>query len=225
MITRFGCSITLVLLATLAACSRERAAVPPPAPAPSPVVAARPPMPEGGYPGMAIPAKLPDGGWPTPNRALTPTAAVWHLRAALNVAALACRGEGETVVTAYNALLTTRRGALAEAETRYAAEWQASGAADWRDQYDDTMTRLYNFYSQPFVNSGFCAAAGTVLTDLAAVPDAQLATFAAARLPELDRPFTDFFTAYDAWRSGGAPPQPPQQPPRLEVDPIIYRLP
>ena len=74
-------------------------------PAPLPVAVA-PTMPAGAYPGMPIPAVGVDGSYFTPNRALSPAAAVWHLRAGLNVAALACRGPDETAVVArYNAVL------------------------------------------------------------------------------------------------------------------------
>ena len=45
--------------------------------------------------------------------------------------------------------------------------------------------------------------------------------FAAARLVELERPFTDFFAAYDRWRSGvlvAPAPQAPAPVPTLTVD-------
>ncbi len=56
--------------------------VPPPAPKPQP--------PQGAAPNLTIPAATPDGGYATLNRGLTSDAALWHLRAALNVAALQC---------------------------------------------------------------------------------------------------------------------------------------
>ena len=55
------------------------------------------PRPPAGAPAtLVLPARLGDGSYATPNRALSPVAAVWHLRAALNVAALAC-GDGEVI--------------------------------------------------------------------------------------------------------------------------------
>ena len=192
-------------------------------------------MPAGGVPGMVIPARLSDGGWPTPARGLAGDGAVWHLRAALNVAALVCRDDAAAIVPAYNALLSGHKAALAGAETRYAAEWQAKGG-DWRDAYDDAMTRAYNFYGQSFARAPFCAAAATTLADLATLPDDDLAAFAAERLPMLDRPFADFFTAYAAWRGDAAPATPtvgavtialaiPPAKPWLGVDPALYRMP
>lgn len=235
----------LVVLATLSACASRPAVVavvPPPPPPPAPVA---PPMPAGAVPGMTIPARLADGAWPTPGRMLTPTGSTWNLRAALNVAALSCRGpEHDGLVSAYNQLLVSRRATLADTEKRYAAEWRASGAADWQDRYDDAMTRTYNFYGQTFARPGFCAAAGQVLAELATTPDAELAAAAPRYLAALEQPFTTFFAAYDAWRTGQAPavryaavaapvlamvaPTPidrPAEAPRLQVDPAVFRLP
>lgn len=174
-------------------------------PAPAPMVALAPPMPAGAAPGMIIPAVLPDGSYPTPNRALSSAAAVWHLRAALNVAALACRGAGEAATVAgYNALLAGHKASLADAEKRLSAEYRATGT-DWQDRYDDAMTRLYNFFSQTPARAAFCQTADTVLAEAAIVPTAELSQFAAARLPVLDATFTDFYRAYDAWRAGATP--------------------
>jgi hypothetical protein len=67
-------------------------------------------MPKGAYVGMPIPALMADGRYATPNRNLSADGAVWHLRAALNVAALACRGpESAQVVADYNTLLTAQK--------------------------------------------------------------------------------------------------------------------
>ena len=101
---------------SLAGCAaRETAKVaPPPVMVPAAPQVVRAPLPPGATPGMMIPAKLPDGNYATPNRALTIAATVWHLRSALNVAALACRGADEgLIVTRYNTMLTTQKIALA----------------------------------------------------------------------------------------------------------------
>lgn len=171
-----------------------------PAPPPVPVQVAA--MPAGAYPGMPVPARLPDGRYATPNRGLDADGTVWHLRAALNVAALACRGaEGDAIVAGYNAMLGRAKAPLANAQARYAASFRVAGpGGDAR--YDDAMTRLYNFFSQSQARSGFCAAAAQVLTESAnVVPDA-MPTFAQTALPQLEQPFIDFFRAYDDWRAG-----------------------
>ena len=104
------------------------------------------------------------------------------------------------MVDRYNAMLTTQKAALAEAQAALAAEYRAGGG-DWQDRYDDAMTRLYNYFSQSFARDAFCAAAGEALADAATVQPAAFASFAAQRLPALDRPFTDFYRAYDAWQA------------------------
>lgn len=188
---------------SLAGCAaRETAKVaPPPVMVPAQPQVVRAPLPPGATPGMMIPAKLPDGNYATPNRALTSAATVWHLRSALNVAALACRGADEgLIVTRYNTMLTTQKAALAAAEKRYSAEYQSQGG-DWRDRYDDAMTRLYNFFSITPVRKTFCVAADQVLADIATTTgDFDVA--APKRLDQLNEPFIAFFRAYDAWRSG-----------------------
>lgn len=198
--------LSLVLVPLIAGCASRPAVVAevaPPPPAPPPVSIA---MPAGGVAGMAIPARTADGNWPTPGRGLSADGTVWHLRAALNVAALSCRGaESATIVPAYNALLSSHRAALAGAEARYAAEWKLQAPADWRDRYDDAMTRAYNFYGQSFARPGFCAAAASALAEVATIPDDRLASFAAEQLPMIEQPFADFFTAYVAWRDQSAP--------------------
>lgn len=193
--------LPLVALAVVGACARKTPPPPPVASAPPPAAMAPAPMPAGARPGMAIPARLPDGGWATPNRNLSAAGTVWHLRSALNVAALACRGPQEAaLVAAYNALLARQKPALATAEATLASEYRAAGG-NWRDAYDDQMTRLYNFFAQDVARDRFCTAAQATLADVQAVPAAGLPAFAAERLPQLERPFTDFFAAYERWRS------------------------
>jgi len=168
-----------------------------------------PTMPKGASPTIVIPVALADGTYPTPNRNLTTAAKVWHLRAALNVAALACRGPQEVVIVAgYNALLSAQKPVLAKAEATYASEYK-SGGGDWQDRYDDSMTRLYNFFSQSPARDDFCTAANTVLAQSAGLSAEALPAFAAQNLPVLERPFTDFYRAVDAWR-GRAVPRPVQ---------------
>jgi len=201
MRTRTLCLVPLTLTALLAACAGPRTVAPPPVVAtlvpPSPPA---PAMPAGAYPGMAIPAKRADGGYATPNDHLTAAAAVWHLRGALNVAALACDRAGGPYVTAYNGWIRGRAAVLDAHNRRYTAEWQAGGGRDWRDAYDDGQTRLYNFYTQPAIHDAFCAVALDELNGVEAVPDADLPAHARTALARLDAPFTAFYAAFDRWR-------------------------
>lgn len=242
----FRCA-ALVLLPLLGACAARVA--PPPVVATLPPPAPRPPLPEGATPGMAVPAPLADGSFPTPNRWLTPAATLWHLRSGLNVAALACRGpDGTAVVAGYNGWLRTRAAALKAAEAALAAEYRARAAAGepataWRVRYDGAMTRLYNYWSQGPARTGLCAASLTVLAEVPGVAPDAMAAAAPGWLARLDRPVTDFYAAYDAWRGWSAarvaaapvpagppaavplavPRAVPAAPPWLTVDPSVFR--
>lgn len=197
---RRSIAISMTMLALTAGCATRRVAAPPVVATLPPAAPAPLPMPKGAYAGMSIPALMADGRYATPNRGLSADGAVWHLRAALNVAALACRGpESAQVVADYNTLLTAQKASLATAQTRLAAEYKVGGG-DWQDRYDDAMTRLYNFFSQVPAHAAFCNAAAATLTDVQSVASADLPTFAAGRLAVLEKPFTDFYAAYDAWR-------------------------
>jgi hypothetical protein len=228
----------LILPVLIAGCAHRAATpvavAPPPLLQPAPVAVA---MPAGASPNMPIPAPLADGSYPTPSLGLSTQGAIWHLRVALNVAALACRGTaGDTIATRYNALLGGRRVAFAGAQAAAFTELRASGAPDPQDAWDDAMTRLYNHYALAPVRDGFCAAADRVLTALPGIAADGLANYAPAALAELDRPFVDFYRAYDAWRyqrqaapgvsvAAVAPVQviPVSTVPILKVDPAIFR--
>jgi len=184
--------------ALVAGCATPTPVAPPPVVA---TIAPPPPeMPRGGYLGMPIPAKRTDGRYVTPNIDMTPAAAVWHLRGALNVAALACdRAEGP-YVTAYNGWIRARAAVLDAHVRQYVREWETTGWSDWRDAYDNQQTRLYNFYTQPAIHDEFCAVALAEVRAVAAVPDAELPGHARAALARLDKPFIDFFTAVDRFQ-------------------------
>jgi len=191
--------LSLTPLAMLAACATPTKVAPPVVVAT--IAPPAPPLPAGGYAELAIPARRADGRWVTPNIDVSEAAAVWHLRGALNVAALSCDVAGGPYVTAYNSWLRNRAAVLKSEGGRYTAEWQTGGGADWRATYDSQQTRLYNFYSQTFIRAGFCAVALNEVAAVEAVPDADLPAHARAALARLDQPFIDFYTAFDRWRS------------------------
>ena len=196
------------LAAGLAGCAqptpppRVVATLPPRAPPP-------PVMPVGGYPELDTASQRADGSYVTPNFEMTDAAAVWHLRGALNVAALACDQAGGGVVDIYNAWLRSHREGLDTYVKRYLHEWEETGWGDWRDAYENNQTRLYNFYSQSSIRVAFCAAARTEIVTVGTVADADLPGYARGALARLDKPFIDFFTGVDAWRDYYAPKVPP----------------
>jgi hypothetical protein len=200
MRVKIGWALFGGLTLTMSGCAKPPIPVQPPLPIVT-VTPPPPPMPAGGYVGMKIPAKLEDGDYFTPNLNNTDQAAVWHLRNALNVAALGCDLEGGGIVDAYNAWIKGHAAAIDRYYQAYVREWQEPGWIDWQRVYDDDQTRIYNFYAQPAMRAGFCAAARVEVAQVGQVADGDLPTFARAALLRLDRPFVDFYKAFDAWRT------------------------
>lgn len=167
--------------------------------------------PEGAAPNQAVPPLDAQGGYLTPNRDLSPAQTSWHVRAALNVAALGCRDalEAETIAE-YNQLLAVHRDALAQADASVKAQFRLRHAAEWENEHDHAMTRVYNFFAQPPAHEAFCAVAHEVLREALAVKQEEFEAFALGALPRLEAPFTGFYRAYDQYRtalaawSGGA---------------------
>lgn len=230
-------SVGLMAALLLAGCASKPSVV---AVAPPPVVptAAMPVAPAGVAATFQLPARTAAGGWWTPNRGLSQAAAVWHLRAGLNVAALGCRDAAEpTRVAAYNALLTRHEAGFAAAFKTLSAEARAASGKDWQDAQDDAMTRLYNFWAQPFAAAELCAAADSVLAEAALLPATDLPGYAPAALARLEAPFTAFYDRYAgyqaalaAWRAGRAAPVQVAaavpalraDAPALRVDPVVF---
>lgn len=162
----------------------------PPAPPPLPP-ATEPVPPPGSAPGLPIPVPV-DGRFTTINSNVGPVEAAWHVRAALNVAALSCRGDA-AILPAYNALLTGRKAELATAYKAEKAGWPGN-------TIDQHMTRLYNFFAQPPSQPGFCQAAAVEAGQIGAVPPGGLADYAPAALARLEAPILAFYKAYDDYR-------------------------
>jgi hypothetical protein len=199
--------LTAVVAGGLAGCATTTPVVPPPIVAT--VTPPPPQIPYGGYVGMVIPKKRADGTYPNPNVNMTDQAAVWHLRNALNVAALGCDKVGGGVAEGYNAWLAAHGPALEAYYKRYIQEWEITGWGDWQAAYDNNQTRIYNFYSQTTMRAAFCTAARTEIANVGVVADADLPTFARAALARLDKPFLDFYRDFDAWHDYYAPKPPP----------------
>ncbi len=213
-----------VLGSALVGCRSGKSPISTPSPAPPRVAPVPPP---GAFPGLALPDSDGKGGFRTPNSGIGPAEAVWHVRAALNVAALAC---GDRVVVAsYNALLKRQKAVFAAA---YKAESRQLGSASAMDAH---MTRLYNFFAQPPVQRSFCATASRVAAEAGTATDFQ--QFSAGAIDRLDRPFQDFYRSYQdyqrdlaAWTAGGgrAAPQLAQARPaaamKQSLDGEIWRV-
>jgi hypothetical protein len=88
---------------------------------------------------------------------------VWHLRAALNVAALQC-DFAPTLLTVsnYNAMLAQHKTELASAFDGVAAYFKRTRGLNWQKQFDQYGTRIYSGYSTVQAQRNFCQTAGSV---------------------------------------------------------------
>lgn len=165
---------------------------------------ARPPaprLPQGAYANQIIPALDATGHYITPNLALSKEQTIWHVRSALNVAALSCRDAQEhQTVAAYNALVLGQKAPLAAADAAVKAQYRKRFGAGFGKRYDAEMTKVYNFFAQIPAQSAFCAAAQAILAEAATIKPKGLSDFAAGALPRLEAPFTDFYKTFEAWR-------------------------
>jgi hypothetical protein len=119
---------------------------------------------------------------------LSPDEVAWHVRAGLNVAALACRDrDAATMVARYNRMLTKQRGPLAAARAGVEASLRARFGVAWQERDDDAMTRLYNHFAAPEAHDAFCAAARDLLRDGEGVAPAAFHAFARYALPQLEQ--------------------------------------
>lgn len=143
---------------------------------------------------LPIPKPDADGRFTTINSNIGKQEAVWHLRAAMNVAALSC-GNDAAIVGSYNRLLTDRKAVL---KTAYASETQRFGAGSMAA--DRHMTQLYNYFAQPPAQAGFCRAASAEAARIGAVSPAEFADYAVAALARLEAPIIAFYQAYDGYR-------------------------
>jgi hypothetical protein len=169
------------------------------------VPTAPPPMPTlpPGLPStMNVPATDAAGTYLTLNHNVDQAQAVWHMRSALNVAALGCRGGAReaAIIAAYNRMLKVQKAPLAKAVRATESRYKAERGKTWQSDYDAHMTRVYNFFAQPAAQQRFCEVAAEVIAEGAAVSPADFTTFAAAALPRLEAPFTDAYRAFDGYR-------------------------
>ncbi|WP_236616870.1 hypothetical protein [Sphingobium lactosutens] len=183
-------------LAVLAACSTPPPP-PPPTPPPAVVPTIMPVPPENAAEGMAIPTKDEDGKYLTANRGVTSNTALWHVRMALNVAALNCDKYGATARNQYNQILAVHSQVLKAANAAVDRNYKyafGNAAIGSREQLN---TVVYNFFALPPVIKHFCPVAVTVGAKVLSTPSSQLLQMAPAWLDELEKPFQEFYAAYE----------------------------
>lgn len=186
--------LAILLLSFAAGCGKKHRPEPP-APAPVPAPQPEPQPPAGAAKGLPIPEAGDDGRFETINSGVTAQEALWHVRGALNVAALGCRADAQLLAN-YNQFLTQRKSTLAAAYTNEASRLRSAG----RTALDQHMTRLYNFFAQPPAQVAFCRVASEEAARIVTVAPAQLPAHAVDALGRLEAPFTAFYTAYNLYR-------------------------
>lgn len=178
--------VAMALLAAVAGCATRPSAPPQQEARPVP----RPQPPAGAAASLKLPPGDGNGGYRTINSGIGDEEAAWHVRSALNVAALSCGG---TLPADYNALLSRHKTALAKAYKAEAAGHRGNAAMDGH------VTQIYNYFAQPPAQAGFCAAAADVAREARTVAPAGFDAFAVTALPRLEAPFTTFYAQYAAY--------------------------
>jgi hypothetical protein len=194
-------SVLAVTLAALAGCAK-----PPPPPPPPPPVVVIPPMPSppmGAQAEMTIPPVAEDGQRHTVNYGISTSQAVWNLRSAYNVAALNCiEPEYAPILDGYKRFLKTYDKSLHKAsleiDRSFQSQHKGRAAIVARETY---QTQVYNFFSLPPVDAGFCRAAMELSTELMTVEPSQFEGYSYQGLAKLEAPFKEFFAAYEQYRA------------------------
>lgn len=186
----------------LAACAKT-VAPPPPPPPPPPVqivVPPRPVPPLGATQGMIIPRKVATGTRQTVNAFITPMQATWNVRSAFNVAALNCLApQYQPILTNYQTFLTRFKTPLTAANRTMSREFAAQYGREGRAAEDAYLTKVYNYFSMPQVQTAFCDRVLGLSGQANTVAPADLNTFAAAALPSIEQVFEQFFVSYERY--------------------------
>lgn len=128
--------------------------------------------------------------WEPAQPGLSSHEVAWHVRAGLNVAALACRdADAATMVARYNAMLAADSAPLAAARAGVESAYRARFGAAWQARDDGDMTRLYNHFAAPAAHDAFCATARELLRDSETVAPGEFYAFAGYALPQLEQAF------------------------------------
>lgn len=204
-------------VAVLAACQQVAPPPPPPAPVVQPQYTPRAPTtPFGASTTTIVPTLRADGLRQTINRDLGPLETLWHVRAALNVAALSCTApQYGRLIDDYNAFITNNKSHLRKTNNAVIQKFRREVGNGYKSAHDRHQTSLYNYWSFSPLRRPFCDQAVEVSQRAIVTPSAGLNDFAASALTQLEQPFTDFYAAYEqyekdleAWRvqySGATP--------------------
>lgn len=183
-------SIATALL-MIAGCAKS-----PPPTVPLPVISTtKPAPPMGAAENLDLPEVDAQGQYITPNRGMTGQQALWHVRMALNVAALSCRDAGDTMGVDYNRMLRLHAAPLAQANSVADAAYAKYGANALTVR-DKIYTVVYNYFALPPAQKAFCPTARTVVTTINGLSPDALVAYAPQALEILEKPFQEFWAAY-----------------------------
>ncbi|MEJ7925800.1 hypothetical protein WG908_03405 [Sphingobium sp. AN641] len=182
--------VAFVLL--LASCATPPPYVPPPQVIPT--VMPLPPM--GAAENMDLPDADEQGRYITPNRGMTGQQALWHVRMALNVAALSCHGSDRAMATQYNRMLHTHSLALSQANIAADAIYALKYGVNATLMREKVNTIVYNYFALPPAQKAFCQTALAVVTTINGLTPQALFAYAPQALDMLEKPFQQFWEAY-----------------------------
>ncbi len=117
---------------------------------------------------------------PSPVFAQPDMEAVWHVRSALNVGALGCRGNYEQLAGQYNQLLDRHEGLLAQA---YKFEESRLTVND----LDRHLTQLYNHFANQRSSQEYCQTVQIILAQALATDEYGFSVSASRWLTDLER--------------------------------------
>lgn len=193
-------SVLAVAIAVLSGCTQKP---PPPPPPPVVVIPPKPTPPPLAPEDMTIPGVDANGVRHTVNTGISTSQAVWNLRSAYNVAALNCiEPRFAPILAGYTRFLQVYDKPLDKANKEIDQSFRTmhSGTAAIRAR-ETYQTQVYNFFSLPPVDVGFCDAAMEVTTELQAIDATQFEAYAFTGLAKLEAPFKAFFEAYEKYRA------------------------
>jgi hypothetical protein len=108
---------------------------------------------------------------------------LWHLRSALNVAALICDAKVHSdLIPAYNRMLKTHKALLTAAVQTELDQFKKQDGKKWQAMYDTHMTKLYNSYSLTRQRDRFCTRSAEIAAKAADLTDVALSNEATAMI-------------------------------------------
>jgi hypothetical protein len=184
---------------------------PPPPPPPPPQAAERVPYrplpPNQASYVMDIPRLGADGVRRTPNTGISDDERVWYFRSAWNVAALNCLGaQNQPILDGYSGYIKTHSRALKAANDRIDAVYakKAPSKRAGIQSRESRMTLVYNFFALPPARGDFCQNALDISNRYLSGGKVDPAAFAQANFSLFERPFENFFSAYEKYERESA---------------------